>query len=154
MPARDIAEMQRYKVARWTIMIAILVLALFVVIVACLSIGVINIPFDQVINILLGGGTETERWVIINIRLPRIVLAAIVGGSLAIAGATMQGLFRNPMASPSVLGISSGAAFGASLAIVLGISWTSGAFAIPAMAFVFSFVTLFIVYAVSRTKGG
>lgn len=154
MPARDIAEIQRYKVARWTIMITILVLALFVTIVACLSIGVISIPLNQVITVLLGGGSETERFVIINLRLPRIILAAIVGASLAIAGATMQGLFRNPMASPSVLGISSGAAFGASLAIVLGISWTSGAFAIPAMAFIFSFVTLFLVYAVSRNRSG
>lgn len=154
MPARDIAEIQRYKVARWTIMITILVLALFVTIVACLSIGVISIPLNQVITVLLGGGSEMERFVIINLRLPRIILAAIVGASLAIAGATMQGLFRNPMASPSVLGISSGAAFGASLAIVLGISWTSGAFAIPAMAFIFSFVTLFLVYAVSRNRSG
>lgn len=154
MPARDIAEIQRYKVARWTIILAILVLALFVTIVACLSIGVISIPLNQVITVLLGGGSETERFVIINLRLPRIILAAIVGASLAIAGATMQGLFRNPMASPSVLGISSGAAFGASLAIVLGISWTSGAFAIPAMAFIFSFVTLFLVYAVSRNRSG
>lgn len=66
----------------------------------------------------------------------------------------MQGLFRNPMASPSVLGISSGAAFGAALAIVLGVSWTSGALAIPAMAFVFAFITLFLVYAVSRSRSG
>jgi iron complex transport system permease protein len=71
-----------------------------------------------------------------------------------VAGATMQGVFRNPMASPSIIGISAGAAFGASLAIVLGVSWASGAFAIPAMAFLFSFMTLFLVYAVSRTRSG
>jgi iron complex transport system permease protein len=132
----------------------VLVLALFVTIVVCLSVGVMNIPFGNVISVLLGGGTDSESWVIMNLRLPRIILAAIVGASLAIAGATMQGLFRNPMASPSVLGISSGAAFGASLAIVLGVSWASGAFAIPAMAFIFSFLTLFLVYAVSRNRSG
>ncbi len=154
MPAKDIAELQRNKVGRWMTILAVLVLALFATIVVCLSVGVISIPLDQVLAALTGGGSERDSWVIWNLRLPRIALAAIVGASLAIAGATMQGLFRNPMASPSVLGISSGAAFGASLAIVLGISWTSGAFAIPAMAFVFSFVTLFIVYAVSRSKGG
>lgn len=154
MPVKDIIEMQRYKVARWTLILTVLVLALFVTMVACLSIGVFNIPFDQVVTVLLGGGSDSQRWVIINIRLPRILLAAIVGGSLAIAGATMQGLFRNPMASPSVLGISSGAAFGAALAIVLGVSWTSGALAIPAMAFIFAFITLFLVYAVSRSRSG
>jgi iron complex transport system permease protein len=146
--------MQRFKVARWTLILAVLALALFVTIVVCLSVGVISIPFDRVISVLLGGGNGTERQVIMNLRLPRVVLAAIVGASLALAGATMQGLFRNPMASPSVLGISSGAAFGASLAIVLGVSWTSGALAIPAMAFVFSFITLFLVYAVSRNRSG
>ena len=132
----------------------VLMLAFLITMVACLSIGVFNIPFEQVLTVLLGGGSDSQRWVIINIRLPRILLAAIVGASLAVAGATMQGLFRNPMASPSVLGISSGAAFGAALAIVLGVSWTSGALAIPAMAFVFAFITLFLVYAVSRSRSG
>ena len=154
MPSMEIADLQRSKVARWTAIMAGLVLALFVTIVVCLSVGVMGIPFDQVIAILLGGGTKTQSYVIMNVRLPRVILAAMVGASLSIAGATMQGLFRNPMASPSVLGISSGAAFGAALAIVLGVSWTNGPFAIPAMAFVFSFITLFLVYTVSRNRSG
>lgn len=66
----------------------------------------------------------------------------------------MQGVFRNPMASPYVLGISAGAAFGASLAIVTGISWLSGQLAVPSMAFLFCFLTLLLVYSISRTKGG
>jgi iron complex transport system permease protein len=88
-----------------------------------------------------------------NIRLPRVLLAAVVGAGLSIAGVAMQGVFRNPMASPSVLGISSGAAFGASLAIVLGFSFVGGAWAIPAMAFVFCIATMFLVYGISRTGG-
>jgi iron complex transport system permease protein len=107
-----------------------------------------------VISILMGGGSERDRHIIVNLRLPRVLLGGIVGASLAVAGATMQGLFRNPMASPSVIGISAGAAFGASLALVLGVSWVSGAFAIPAMAFLFAFITLFLVYAVSRDRRG
>jgi iron complex transport system permease protein len=154
MPARDIAELQKHKLARWTMIMAALVLALFMTIIVCLCIGVMDISFDQVLAVLLGGGSDSQSWVIWNLRMPRIVLAAIVGAALAVAGATMQGLFRNPMASPSVIGISSGAAFGASLAIVLGVSWTSGALAIPAMAFIFSFITLFLVYAVSRNRSG
>jgi cobalamin transport system permease protein len=154
MTAQEIVELQRSKVLRWTLTLSVLALALFVTIVVCLSIGVVNIPFDQIISVLMGGGSEQDRWIVMNLRLPRVFLAGIVGASLALAGAAMQGLFRNPMASPSVIGISAGAAFGASLAIVLGISWVSGAFAIPAMAFVFSFVTLFLVYAVSRNRSG
>lgn len=154
MAAQEIVELQRTKVLRWTLILSILALALFVSIVACLSIGVVNIPFDQIISVLMGGGSERDSHIVMNLRLPRVILAAIVGASLALAGAAMQGLFRNPMASPSIIGLSAGAAFGASLAIVLGVSWVSGAFAIPAMAFVFSFVTLFLVYAISRNRSG
>ena len=154
MESLDIIELQRKKVLRWSIILTGLTIGLLITIIACLSIGSVDIPFAEVITILLGGGPERDSWIILHLRLPRILLAVLVGASLAVAGATMQGLFRNPMASPSVIGISAGAAFGASLAIVLGISWTSGAFAIPAMAFVFSFVTLFLVYAVSRNRSG
>jgi iron complex transport system permease protein len=154
MATQDIAQLQKTRAVRWTLLLSILALTLFVTIVVCLSIGVVNIPFDQVISVLFGGGSERDQWIIMNLRLPRVFLAGIVGASLAVAGATMQGLFRNPMASPSIIGISAGAAFGASLAIVLGVSWASGALAIPAMAFVFSFITLFLVYAVSRNRSG
>ena len=88
-----------------------------------------------------------------NIRLPRVLLAATIGAALSVAGVAMQGVFRNPMASPSILGISSGAAFGASLAIVLGASFAAGEFAIPAMAFVFCVGTMLLVYAISRSGG-
>ncbi len=136
-------------------MVIALSAALFLTIVACVSIGAVNIPFLDVIKILFGGESGTSyRYIIIDLRLPRIILGALVGASLSIAGTAMQGIFKNPMASPSVLGISSGAAFGAALAIVLGISWASGAWAIPAMAFLFSFVTLVLVYLISRNRGG
>jgi iron complex transport system permease protein len=154
MPAPDIAALQKRKVVRWTIILAVLVVALLLSVVICLSVGVVSIPFYQVVQVLLGGGSERDQWIIMNLRLPRVFLAGVVGASLAVAGATMQGVFRNPMASPSIIGISAGAAFWASLAIVLGVSWASGAFAIPAMAFLFSFVTLFLVYAVSRNRSG
>jgi len=119
-----------------------------------LNIGAVSMPFDTIIDVLLGGGNKFQRSIIMDTRLPRIILAALVGAALAVAGAAMQGVFRNPMASPYVLGISAGAAFGASLAIVTGISWLSGQLAVPSMAFLFCFLTLFLVYSISRTKGG
>lgn len=154
MEAPDIAELQKVRALRWSTILVGLALTLFLSIIISLSIGAVSIPFTEVLDILLGGGSERNSWIIMNLRLPRVFLAGIVGASLAVAGATMQGLFRNPMASPSIIGISAGAAFGASLAIVLGVSWVSGAFAIPAMAFVFAFITLFLVYAVSRNRSG
>lgn len=155
MDVSDVASIQKRKYARWGAIIIGLLIALVLTILFCLGIGAVNMPVDTIAEILFkGGGTDSQRQIILDIRMPRIILGALVGASLAVAGAAMQGVFRNPMASPYVLGISSGAAFGASLAIVLGVSWLSGAFAIPAMAFIFCFLTLFLVYGISRTKGG
>ncbi|MCJ7517880.1 MAG: iron chelate uptake ABC transporter family permease subunit, partial [Methanomassiliicoccales archaeon] len=117
-------------------------------------IGPVNISFGEILTILFGGDASiSHKTIILNIRLPRILLGGLVGASLAIAGAAMQGLFRNPMASPYVLGISSGAAFGASLSIVLGFSIVTGQFATPVMAFAFAFMTLFLVYNIAKADG-
>ncbi|MBU1598654.1 iron chelate uptake ABC transporter family permease subunit [bacterium] len=91
-----------------------------------------------------------QETIVVDIRTPRVILAALVGLGLAIAGAAMQGLFRNPMAEPYVLGMSSGAACGAALAIVLGV----GGLSIPVMAFIGAVTTIFVVYSIARTEGG
>jgi iron complex transport system permease protein len=91
--------------------------------------------------------------ILLNVRLPRVLLCALVGSALSVAGTTMQALFRNPMASPYILGISSGAAFGASLAIVLGISLVTGIYAVPLMAFLFALLTVFLVYGIAKVRG-
>jgi iron complex transport system permease protein len=96
---------------------------------------------------------ETSKIIIQNIRMPRVVMAMIVGMGLAASGAAMQGLFRNPMAEPYVLGMSSGAAAGASLAIVLGIGTFLGYLAVPVMAFTGALTTIFIVYSLARMDG-
>jgi len=150
----DVASIQNRKYARWGTITIGLSAALIISIMVCLTIGAVNIPVEKIIEVLSGGGTRNERQIIINVRLSRIVLGALVGAALAVAGAAMQGVFRNPMASPYVLGVSSGAAFGASIAIVLGIGGLSGTVSVPLMAFVFCFLTLFLVYTISRTKGG
>lgn len=154
MDAVDVASLQKRKLARWGAITAAMAVGLVLSILITLNIGAVNIPFETVLDVLLGGGNKFERYIIMDTRLPRIILGALVGAALAVAGAAMQGVFRNPMASPYVLGISAGAAFGASLAIVLGISWLPGQLAVPSMAFLFCFLTLFLVYSISRTKGG
>lgn len=95
-------------------------------------------------------GTYTT--IVLNIRLPRILLAALVGFALAIAGTVMQGFFRNPMADPSIIGVSSGAAVGAVAAITLPFALPFG-LELQAAAFVGGVVTAFVVYYIA-TEGG
>ena len=89
---------------------------------------------------------EMAATVVMEIRLPRIVAAILVGGSLSIAGASFQGLFRNPLVSPDILGVAAGAGFGAALGILL----SGDPLVIQGLAFIFSLVAVGISYAVSR----
>lgn len=116
--------------------------------------GIDKISYRAVFEILLGKGNwpDTYKTIILKIRLPRIILAGLVGLALAVAGCAMQGLFRNPMASPYILGASSGAAFGASLGIVLGLS-IFGIYTIQLSAFLFAVLAVFVVYNIARCKG-
>ena len=97
--------------------------------------------FDYMGSRVLGGqwtGDPEIEHVIWNIRLPRLLVAFLVGGALSVAGAAYQGLFRNPLVSPGVLGVSTGAGFGASLAIVLG----AGVLGLQGFAFVFGLLAV------------
>ena len=79
--------------------------------------------------------TRIPETIVLDLRTPRLILSALVGAGLAVSGAAMQGLFRNPMAEPYVLGMSSGAAVGASLALVLGLGKCFGVLSLPILAF-------------------
>jgi iron complex transport system permease protein len=85
-----------------------------------------------------------------QLRLPRVVLAMVVGLALAIAGTLFQGLFRNPLADPAIIGVSSGAALGAIAVIVLGGGAALGGFGVSVAAFVGGLVTAFFVYRLAR----
>ncbi|MGI6038210.1 MAG: FecCD family ABC transporter permease [Limnochordia bacterium] len=118
--------------------------------------GSAQIPLGKVLETiggrLLGGEVDTTTAIILfSIRLPRIILAALVGGALAGAGVVFQGLFQNPMAEPYVMGISSGAALGATIALVgpLNLAWL-GLWAVPSMAFLGGLVTTLLVLALGR----
>lgn len=88
--------------------------------------------------------------IVFQLRLPRVVLAAVVGAALAASGAVFQGLFRNALADPAIIGVSSGAALGAVLVIVTVGAGTLGAFAVPLAAFAGAMGTAFIVYRLAR----
>lgn len=90
------------------------------VLVASIAFGAADLPVRTVIQALSGGGEEPARTIVLNLRLPRAVLALLVGGALGLAGAVFQALLRNPLAEPYVLGVSGGAAVGAVAVVVLG----------------------------------
>jgi len=98
----------------------VLILVLIVCFFANISLGSVSIPFKVVFNSLFGNPTEQETWqfIIKNYRLPKALTAIIVGSGLGISGLLMQTLFRNPLAGPFVLGISSGASLGVALVIL------------------------------------
>ena len=124
---------------------------------ASFVLGRYDVPLSQVARILLSRLLPLERtWApnmeaaVISIRLPRIALACLVGCCLSLAGTAYQSVFQNPMAAPDILGASSGACFGAALAILLGFP-RSG---ITGMAFAFSLLTVALVYVIgARTRG-
>src|SRR6056297_260263 len=104
-----------------------LVLALLFAILLNISSGSVAIPFNATLKALFGGELETPSWsyIILDYRLPKALTAILVGGGLAVSGLLMQTLFRNPLAGPFVLGISSGASLGAAL-LLMGGSLLSG----------------------------
>lgn len=154
-------DLHKSNIKKLIVIIISLVLLVFAILIS-ISIGSVQMSLDEVIHVLFYGQVYIPgpnrpidaHNIIFNVRLPRVLCALFIGAALSVSGAAMQGIFRNPMASPSVLGISSGAAFGACLSIVLGFSIVTGAFAIPSMAFIFSFVTLILVYSMAKTKLG
>ncbi|MFV0565075.1 MAG: FecCD family ABC transporter permease [Flavobacteriaceae bacterium] len=99
---------------------ATLTILLLICFVANISLGSVHIPLKDVVNTLIGHGAEQETWqhIVLNYRLPKAVTAILVGSGLGISGLLMQTLFRNPLAGPFVLGISSGASLGVALVIL------------------------------------
>ena len=106
--------LRRKRTALAAVCAAAIVVALYAV-----GVGSIPISIPEVIRVLLGGGEEMARTAVLNIRLPRVAAAILVGAALASAGAVMQCVLRNPLASASTLGVSQGAAFGAAVGIVV-----------------------------------
>ena len=131
--------------------------ALLLVFLLSFSLGRYGVPLEQVFRILWGQLFPAEiTWTtqmetaVVQLRLPHILLAMLVGASLSAAGTAYQSVFRNPMAAPDILGASSAACFGAAVGILLG----GGRAAIIALAFVMSLGSIALVYGVSRHTRG
>lgn len=124
-----------------------------------LALGPVHVPVSHAVGIALSrigidswDFTRTEQLVVEQIRLPRIIVGGLVGMALGVAGATMQGLFRNPMADPGVIGVSAGGAVGAVLSIALGIT-SLFPLALPLFAFLGAMAAMLLVYGIAVAGG-
>lgn len=124
----------------------ILLALLLVILIASVLLGRYALSPAELIKTLFGGTDAGASKVLFEIRLPRIAAALLVGAALSAAGVCYQGMFRNPMVSPDILGASTGAGFGAALAILLG----AGYFGISLTAFLFGLLAVLLAYLVSR----
>ncbi len=141
------------------------VVGLYCAVIASISVGPMNITFFDSVRSLMPMSASSDTpahitMIIQQVRLPRTLLAIAVGGILALCGAVMQGLFRNPLADPGIIGVSSGAALGAAIAIVLFGSLAAAypillfMGTVPLFAFIGGSLTTLIVYRLGTSKNG
>ncbi|MFC1786652.1 FecCD family ABC transporter permease [Halobacteriota archaeon] len=151
------------KILHWRLIVTYLIVVLGLTIVITATLGPAHIPSLVVLKMLASklplvdslvapSWSVAEETIIFQIRLPRIVLGVLVGAALGVAGTAMQGLFKNPMADPYIIGISSGAALGATFAIVFGLG-TLGMYTIPLVAFIGAAAAIFLVYNIASVGG-
>ena len=151
---------QSYPWRRMAVGLAVVV----VVVVVAAGVGSVSIPPLTVVKVLASrlpfvdiAQTWPETWdtILWQLRLPRIALAGIVGAALALSGATYQGLFRNPLADPFLIGVASGAGLGATIVLVTGVPYTFGGVSLlPVAAFVGALAAVTAAYVLARNSEG
>ncbi|MDM7941400.1 MAG: iron ABC transporter permease [Hydrogenophaga sp.] len=151
----------RQRAAPWVLIITALMFLATAVI--AIGTGAVAIAPGKVVAILLGQAhpdiTDAQRVVVLNVRLPRVLLALLAGAGLACAGVMMQALFRNPLADPALIGVSAGAALGAVSVIVLGatvlhgLALVLGVWTLPVAAFLGALATATLVFRLSQRDG-
>jgi iron complex transport system permease protein len=130
-------------------------LVVLVVLLALISLGIGPVPLSPltVIEALFGGSGDVQQVIVQEIRLPRTILAVAIGAILGLSGAALQGLLRNPLASPSLFGAPQSAAFGAVLVIALGLADVRS-YALPVAAIAAAFVSVFALLAIAGRNAG
>jgi len=142
--------------AHSTVLGLFLVALLLASVLVSTSLGAVHIPMRAMADAMLRGLplTESQHTILFAIRLPRVLASAVVGAALALSGLMFQGLFRNPMADPYIIGASGGAALGACIGIVFLAQVSVFGFSATAMlAFAGAVITMVIVYSIARTRG-
>ena len=136
----------------------LLISLLFLVILTSVMVGSVRVKPGRSLSILInsvlgrsGVETEMEKTIILSLRFPRAMLAGLVGAGLSVSGAILQALLRNPLADPYILGVSSGAAIGAIVAILVGLGTLS--FGLPLASFLGALLTVLVVFYFGRQEG-
>ena len=130
--------------SRWLLLVVTLIVAA----ILAIAIGTISVPVSAIVD-AIRGDQSTPAMVVRSLRVPRVVLASLVGAGLGMSGAALQGTMRNPLAEPYLLGVSGGAAVGAVLATVVGLSFAF----VPIAAFVGAIVAVIAAFFVARAAG-
>ncbi len=135
------------------IIINILIIVLIIVFIISTAYGSFNI---SIINFIKGNLNQLHNDVLLKIRFPRVILAGFVGAALSLSGACLQGLFRNPLADPGLIGVSSGAALGVALTIVIGNSFIPimfNPYILPIAAIIGSAIVIIILFYITKGFG-
>ena len=147
------------KQSKQVLVFIILICMLLVSLLLATMYGGVNVPMKEAVKVLLSllpfvqfDYDPMYETILVQIRFARVVVAGLVGAALAISGVVMQSVFRNPMADPGIIGVSSGGAFGGVVAIYFGLATIHSLF-IPLMGFVMALLTLFFVYMISTNHG-
>jgi iron complex transport system permease protein len=146
-PVRKPVTVKRTLITSFSLLLLLLLTSII-----SLSIGQSNLKISDIFGLLTGqNNSEIANRVFFDIRLPRVILAILVGGGLSIAGVVFQALLKNPLAEPYILGISSGASVGTLIAIMIGFNfWYIGT---PVFAFTGSIIIVILVYFLGRRYG-
>ena len=163
MSDTDVKDLYTKFAARKFLAIFSVFIVLLIAVVVSVSLGAGSPRFTEAMNVIgsrlfpflnIAPEPEITQIIILDVRLPRIILAIVAGAGLAASGATMQGVLRNPLVSSYILGISAAAGFGAALAILFGASLFTpiGGYLVVFNAFVFSLLAMFLVYGIARLR--
>ena len=150
----QLAAFQKRRTRR-IVLFCVMAVLLTATCIYSITVGQYELDLRELWPILKAGplaATDLDSSVIWQIRLPRLVLGLFVGAALGLGGALMQAVFSNPLAEPSIIGVTSGAGIGAAFAIVFG-AGILGSWSVPASAFIAGVLTTLLVYQLSRTSG-
>src|SRR3977135_2458967 len=147
MATADIAARRRAGV-----MAALVILVVLLVLIS-LGVGPVRLSPVSVIDALFGGGSDVQQVIVREIRLPRTILGFAIGAMLGLSGAAMQGLLRNPLASPSLFGAPQSAGLGAVLVIALGLADVRS-YALPVAAIAMAFASVFVLLTIAGRNAG
>ena len=134
---------------RWMLIGALALLAALAFLLS-IRLGAVSLPGTETLEALFGRGSEENRIIVRELRLPRAILGLLVGGGLALAGAVFQALLRNPLAEPYILGISGGSATGAVVVLAVGLG-AAGSWVLPAAAFGGALLAILLVFGVAAS---